>query len=42
MSGERLYLFYAAAGRDTFAKDAERLTTLADRKWPELLVTLAQ
>jgi hypothetical protein len=42
MLGERLYLFYTAAARDTFANDAERLIALADRKWPELLQTLAQ
>jgi hypothetical protein len=42
MIGERLYLFFTAAARDTFADDAERLIALADRKWPELLLTLAQ
>jgi hypothetical protein len=42
MIGEQLYFFYTAAARDTFVGDAERLIALADRKWPELLVTLAQ
>lgn len=42
MTGERLYLFYTPAARDTFANDADRLIALADRKWPELLLTLAQ
>jgi hypothetical protein len=36
ISGERLYLFYAAATRDELAGDNTRVITTADRNWPSI------
>jgi len=41
ISGERLFLFYDRSRLETFAADAERITSAADRKWPEVLRTLS-
>ncbi len=37
---QRLYLFYDAAARATFAKEPDRYIEAADRKWPEVSRTL--
>jgi hypothetical protein len=39
--GERLYLFFTPAARDAFSQDAERLLAAADRRWPQLQLTLS-
>jgi hypothetical protein len=36
ISGERLYLFYAAETRDEFAGDSGRIVATADSAWPSL------
>jgi hypothetical protein len=36
ISGERLYLFYAAETRDEFADDSDRNIATADRLWPSI------
>jgi hypothetical protein len=41
IAGERLFLFYDGARRDTFAADPDRVSGSADRKWPEVLRTLS-
>jgi hypothetical protein len=38
--GERLFLFYDGERRDKFAADPGRVTSPADRKWPDVLRTL--
>jgi hypothetical protein len=40
LSGERLYLFYDAKARETFAKETERYREAAERKWPAVQRTL--
>jgi hypothetical protein len=37
----RLFLFYDRDRRATFVADAERITSAAERKWPEVLRTLS-
>ena len=40
IANERLFLFYDAARRDTFAGDPDRVIGSANRKWPDVLRTL--
>jgi hypothetical protein len=40
VTGERLYLFYNRAARETFNDDSDRVLTAAVRKWPDILRTL--
>jgi hypothetical protein len=40
VTGERLYLFYNQAARESFGGDPERVIGAATRKWPALLQTL--
>jgi hypothetical protein len=42
ISGERLYLFYAAETRGEFAGDNDRIIATADRNWPSISRTLVQ
>lgn len=42
VADERLYLFYSEAARLTFAKDPDRAIDAAERRWPEVLRTLAR
>jgi len=39
--GERLFLFYDPARRETFAADSARFIAAAERKWPAVLRTLS-
>jgi hypothetical protein len=41
MSDDRLYLFYSPEARTSFAGDARRVLTTADRKWPAVQLTLS-
>ncbi len=41
ITGGRLFLFYDRVRLETFAADAERITSAAERKWPEVLLTLS-
>ena len=41
MSDERLCLFYSPEARNSFAVDARRVLTTADRKWPAIQLTLS-
>jgi hypothetical protein len=41
ITGGRLFLFYDRARLETFAADAERITSAAERKWPDVLRTLS-
>jgi hypothetical protein len=41
MADERLYLFYSPQARTSFAGDVRRVTTIADRKWPAVQLTLS-
>jgi hypothetical protein len=41
ITGGRLFLFYDRVRLETFAADAERITSAAKRKWPEVLLTLS-
>jgi hypothetical protein len=38
---DRLYLFFTPGARDGFADDAERIAAAADRRWPEVRLTLS-
>jgi hypothetical protein len=38
---ERLYLFFTPQARDAFSQDAERLVATAERRWPQLQLTLS-
>lgn len=38
---DRLYLFYRAAARDTFAADPRRVIEAAERAWPDVQRTLS-
>jgi hypothetical protein len=40
ITGERLYLFYNNARRETFDDDPERVLAAAGRKWPSIVETL--
>jgi len=40
IAGERLYLFYSADGRESFAENPERAIGAAERRWPEVLRAL--
>jgi hypothetical protein len=42
VSGERLYLFYSAEDRETFANDPAGLIAAAEGAWPSIEATLAQ
>jgi hypothetical protein len=39
--GQRLYLFYTFAARETFGGDTEVVTATADRNWPAVQLTLS-
>jgi hypothetical protein len=39
--GERLFLFYNAAQRDSFVADSARLSAAANRKWPAVMERLS-
>jgi hypothetical protein len=39
---ERLYLFYSEAARATFTENPDRAIDAAERRWPEVLRTLAR
>jgi hypothetical protein len=39
---DRLYLFYSEAARATFAENPDRAIDAAERRWPEVLRTLAR
>jgi hypothetical protein len=41
VNGERLFLFYDRARLEKFIADPDRLTALAERKWPDVLRTLS-
>lgn len=41
IADDRLFLFYDTDRRDKFAADAERSIAAADRKWPDVLLTLS-
>jgi hypothetical protein len=41
ISAERLFLFYDRDRLQAFTANAERITTLAQRKWPDVLRTLS-
>jgi hypothetical protein len=40
ISGSRLYLFYSAEARDTFAADPDAARVAAEENWPRVLRTL--
>jgi YHS domain-containing protein len=40
--GDRLYLFYSPADRDSFAADPANAIAAAEAKWPEVMQGLAQ
>jgi hypothetical protein len=40
IAGEKLFLFYDTGRRDRFAADPGRVVGTADRKWPEVRLTL--
>ncbi len=41
VSGDRLYLFYSAEARATFAADPKKVLEAAEKSWPAVLLTLA-
>jgi hypothetical protein len=41
IENKRLYLFYDAASQKAFNDDAERAIDTAERRWPEVLLTLS-
>ena len=41
IAGERLYLFYTAEARNAFAADAEQVAAAADKRWPQVRLTLS-
>ena len=41
IENKRLYLFYSAESRKAFTDDAERAIDTAERRWPEVLLTLS-
>jgi hypothetical protein len=42
VADDRLYLFYSEAARATFAENPDRAIDAAERRWPEVLHTLAR
>jgi hypothetical protein len=42
VTGERLYLFYNAEARAAFLADPGRILETAERKWPEVVRTIAR
>jgi YHS domain-containing protein len=41
IAGERLYLFYSAEAQKAFSADPETTAAEAERKWPDVLLTIS-
>ena len=41
IENDRLYLFYSPESRKAFTDDSERAVDAAERRWPEVLLTLS-